>query len=339
MLDRLLKQSAELVSRGETFVMATVVRCTPPTSGKPGDKAIIHPDGKLSGWIGGGCAQPVVIREALKSLADGKPRLVRISPAADGEEEGVVDYTMTCHSGGALDIYIEPVLPNLHVVILGRSPVARTLAQLARAVGYDVSVVVPAAEAEAFGDAAVIQSKDFDLTAIAITPWSYLVVSTQGEGDEEALEAAVSASAKGAPYVAFVASKTKAGKVIEYLREKGVAPDELSRVKAPAGLDLGSASPEEIAVSILAEIIQLRRARAATPVMSAVGAATAATKESKDPVCGMTVEIARARHKSLYEGTWLYFCCAGCKEAFEKDPVRYATAAKVTYVHSPNSLS
>jgi xanthine dehydrogenase accessory factor len=329
MLDRLLKQSAELVSRGETFAMATVVRCTPPTSGKPGDKAIIHADGKLSGWIGGGCAQPVVIREALKALADGKPRLVRISPAADSEEEGVVDYTMTCHSGGALDIYIEPVLPNLHVVILGRSPVARTLARLARAVGYDVSVVVPAADAEGFDDAAVIESRGFDLSAIPITPRTYLVVSTQGEGDEEALEGAAVASAKGAPYVAFVASKTKASKVMECLREKGVGPDDLSRVKAPAGLDLGAASPEEIAVSILAEIVQLRRARAATPIVAAAKPWAASAKEFKDPICGMTVDIATARHKSQYEGTWFYFCCPGCKQAFDKDPARYAEA-KVT---------
>src|SRR6516162_6958032 len=135
MLD-VLKQSAELLAKGETFVVATVVRCQPPTSGKPGDKAIIYPDGRLSGWIGGGCAQPVVIREALKALAEGKPRLVRISPSAEGSEEGVVDYTMTCHSGGALDIYIEPMQPAPQIVILGRSPVASTLARLGRAVGY-----------------------------------------------------------------------------------------------------------------------------------------------------------------------------------------------------------
>jgi xanthine dehydrogenase accessory factor len=330
MLDQLLKQSAEMLARGETFVMATVVRCQPPTSGKPGDKAIIHADGKLSGWIGGGCAQPVVIREALKALADGKPRLVRISPSSGGEEQGVVDYTMTCHSGGALDIYIEPVVPNLHVVILGRSPVARTLARLARAIGYDVSVVVPAAEAEGFGDAAVIQSKHFDLSPVTITPRTYLVVSTQGEGDEEALEAAALAAkapAAGAAYVAFVASKIKAGKVLAYLRERGIAPEKLSQVKAPAGLDLGAASPEEIAVSILAEIVQVRRAQAVTA--AAVAAAKplqVATQERKDPICGMMVDTASATHKSQYEGAWFYFCCAGCKQAFEKDPAKHTAA-------------
>jgi xanthine dehydrogenase accessory factor len=330
MLDQLLKQSAELVSRGETFVMATVVRSTPPTSGKPGDKAIIHADGKLSGWIGGGCAQPVVIREALKALADGKPRLVRISPASGGEEEGVVDYTMTCHSGGALDIYIEPVLPNLHLVILGRSPVARTLARLARAIGYDVSVVLQSGEREGFGDAAVLEDKNFDLGRLAITPRSYLVVSTQGEGDEEALEAAVNASTARASYVGFVASKTKAAKVLEYLAAKGVAPEQLSRVKSPAGLDLGAATPEEIAVSILAEIVQLRRARAAVPAPTKAKPLPIANKEARDPICGMSVDIAAARYKSQFEGAWFYFCCAGCKQTFEKDPTKYAAAANVT---------
>src|SRR5260370_29044572 len=130
MLDDFLKKSAELAAAGERFATATVVRCQPPTYGKPGDKAIVRADGRLWGWIGGGCAQPVVIKEALKCLAEGRPRLVRISPSANGAEEGVVDYSMTCHSGGALDIYIEPVLPQPHIVILGRSPAPQPPARL-----------------------------------------------------------------------------------------------------------------------------------------------------------------------------------------------------------------
>src|SRR5215469_10080166 len=125
MFERLLNKATELLAQEQTFAVATVVRCQAPTSGKPGDKAIVHADGRIWGWVGGGCTQPVVIKEALKALADGRPRLVRISPTADSSEEGIVDYTMTCHSGGALDIYIEPVLPKLHIVIVGRSPVAQ----------------------------------------------------------------------------------------------------------------------------------------------------------------------------------------------------------------------
>jgi xanthine dehydrogenase accessory factor len=133
MFDEFVNEAAQLLAKGEAFVTASVVRFQPPISGKPGDKAIIYADGKIWGWIGGGCAQPVVIKEALKALVDGRPRLVRISPTA-APEEGIVDYTMTCHSGGTLDIYIEPVLPKPHIVILGRSPVAQTLARLGKAI-------------------------------------------------------------------------------------------------------------------------------------------------------------------------------------------------------------
>src|ERR1700727_3101723 len=141
MFDLFLKKTTELVAQGESCVTATVVRCQPPTSGKPGDKAVIQGDEITWGWIGGGCAQPVVVKEALKTLADGRPRLVRISPSVSDPEEGIVDYTMTCHSGGALDIYLEPVLPKPRILILRHSPVAQLLAQLANTFGYDVAAV------------------------------------------------------------------------------------------------------------------------------------------------------------------------------------------------------
>ncbi|MGE5322909.1 MAG: XdhC family protein [Actinomycetota bacterium] len=328
MLDDFLKKSAELIARGELFATATVVRCQAPSSGKPGDKAIIHPNGEIWGWIGGGCAQPVVIKEALKSLADHRPRLVRISPSADGSEEGIVDYTMTCHSGGALDIYIEPVLPSPHVVVLGRSPIAQALARLSRDIGYAVSVV--AAEElkrEYFADAELLQAKDFNLSEAKITPKSFVVVSTQGEGDEEALEQAVKSEAG---YVAFVASKTKSGKVFEYLRSRGISQAKLDQVHAPAGLNIGAGSPQEIAVSILAEIVKLRNsANIATATHAKPAAFTALpvlNSEAKDPVCGMMVDTAKARHKTQFQGQWVYFCCAGCKDAFERSPEKYSGA-------------
>src|SRR6516165_690104 len=145
MFDRFLSKANELLAKGEPFAVALVVRYQAPISGKPGNKAIICADGKMRGWIGGGCAQPSVVKEALKALADGQPRLVRISPSASAEE-GIVDYTMTCHSGGTLDIYIEPILPKPHVLILGRSPVAQTLIKLAKTIGYAVTVAAPGAE-------------------------------------------------------------------------------------------------------------------------------------------------------------------------------------------------
>jgi xanthine dehydrogenase accessory factor len=318
MFDDFLKKSAKLMEAGEPFATATVVRCQPPTSAKPGDKAIVHEDGRLWGWIGGGCAQPVVIKEALMCLAEGRPKLVRISPSAHGAEEGVADYTMTCHSGGALDIYIEPVLPKPHIVILGRSSVAQTLARLGRTIGYAVSVVAEEFMGQDFGDAAVSAQKDFSLEGLKFTPQTFVVVSTQGEGDEEAMQEALKSEAG---YVAFVASKTKAEKVMDFLRAKGVSQEKLVRVHAPAGLKIAASSPEEIAVSVLAQIIQIR-ATEAKPVTQAktTHALPLVSNEASDPICGMMVDRGKTKYKSEYEGKWFYFCCAGCKQKFEADP-------------------
>ncbi|MBZ5524999.1 MAG: XdhC family protein [Acidobacteriia bacterium] len=325
MFDRFLNKAAELLNAGEPFVVATVVRYEAPISGKPGDKAIIRANGKMWGWIGGGCSQPVVIAEALKALADGKPRLVRISPTAEpgaesGTKSGTVDYTMTCHSGGSLDIYIEPVLAKPHVVIMGRSPVAQTLARLGKAVNYQISVVAEA-DKESFPDADRIAAS---LGELQVTPQACIVVSTQGEDDEEALEQAL---ASNAAYVAFVASKVKAQKVMEFLRAKGVAAERLRQVKAPAGLDIHAASPEEIAVSILAEIIQTRGTKAQLAAEGAVKKSVmlpVINTLAKDPICGMMVDTTKGKHKSEYKGKMIYFCCAGCKQAFDQQPEKYA---------------
>jgi len=316
MFDEFLNKAAELRRRGESFAVALVVRFEAPISGKPGDKAIIYPDGRIWGWIGGGCSQPIVIKEALKALAEGTPRLVRITPSpSPSSEDGVVDYTMTCHSGGSLDIFIEPVLPKPHVVILGRSLVAQTLAGLAKAIHFAVSVVAPGASRENFPTVDAIYG-EIDLTKISITRQTYLVVATQGEYDEEALEQAVSVEAS---YVAFVVSKTKAQKIFEYLRGRGVTAESLSHVRAPAGLQIGAVSPEEIAISILAEIVQVGRSK---PEHKAAPSLPFLTPEAKDPVCGMTVNPATAKHKSEYQGRMFYFCCAGCKQTFDQGPAK-----------------
>lgn len=320
MFDRFLKKAAELLAAGEPFVVATVVRYEAPISGKPGDKAIIRAGGKMWGWIGGGCSQPAVIAEALKALADGRPRLVRISPNAEpGAKQGTVDYTMTCHSGGSLDIYIEPVLAKPHILIVGRSPVAQTLARLGRAVNYEITVAAENADEEIFPDADHILT---DMTHLKAGAQTCVVVSTQGEDDEDALEQALRTDAR---YVAFVASRVKSQKVLEYLREKGVSAERLREVHAPAGLDIHAASPEEIAVSILAEIIQTRGSRVETKAEP--GKTTLPpiiTVQVKDPICNMMVDSGKAKYKSEYKGKKVYFCCAGCKQTFDKQPEKYA---------------
>lgn len=322
MFDEFLSTAAELRSQGEPFVVALVVRYEPPISGKPGDKAIIRADGTIWGWIGGGCSQPVVIKEALKALKDGQPRLIRVSPMANSEsEEGIVSYTMTCHSGGALDIYIEPVLPKPQLLIIGRSLIAQTLAKLGKAINYTTLVVAPGANRESFPHADVIR-EELDLSQTKITPQTYVVVATQGEGDEEALEQAVSLDA---PYIAFVASKVKARKILDSLGEKGIAAERLNRVKAPAGLDIRAVSAEEVAVSILAEIVQGRRT-VAEPVAEAEEQQpplAVVTPEARDPICGMLVDVSSAKYQSEYQGKMFYFCCAHCQQTFDKQPEEY----------------
>ena len=319
MFDEFLKKASEMRSRGEPFATALVVRFESPISGKPGDKAIISADGSIWGWIGGGCAQPVVVKEALKALEDGAPRLIRISPNQDPDSEaGIVDYTMTCHSGGTLDIFIEPVLPKPQVLIFGRSAVARSLARLAKAIDYAVTVVAPGATDQHFPNVDTIH-QELNLRPLQITSQTYVVVSTQGEYDEEGLGLALQIES---PYIAFVASKKKAEKLFDYLRETGIPSERLSRVQAPAGLEIGAVAPEEIAVSILAEIVRVGRAASLRPASPNPVVASQPEVVLRDPVCGMLVETS-AKHHSEYQGGAVYFCCPHCKRAFDQEPEKY----------------
>jgi xanthine dehydrogenase accessory factor len=317
MFDEFLDQAVALRTAECPFAAAIVVRCEPPVSGRPGDKAIIRADGSIWGWIGGGCVQPLIIREALKALEEGSPRLVRIAPNIDlASEEGTVNYTMNCHGGGALDIYIEPVLSKPQILIIGRSPVAKSLSKLGKAIGYRVTVIGSGANRDIFPEADSVE-EEFGLLGAKIGPKAYVVVCTQGENDEEALEQTLCAEPR---YISFVASPVKARKVFEFLARKGIPRNLLDGVKAPAGLDIGSLTPEEIAVSILAEIIQVRnsKARGKPPIVAP------AFVTQTDPVCGMTVDEREAKYVSEYRGKTYHFCCAGCKQAFDRQPDAYA---------------
>jgi xanthine dehydrogenase accessory factor len=318
MFDQFLTKAGEMLASGQSFAIAEVVRHLTPISGKAGDRAIISADGTIWGWIGGGCAQPAVVKEALKALEDGRPRLLRISPSST-QDEGVVAYNMSCHSGGTLEIYIEPVLPKPHILIVGRSPVGRSLAKLAKAVNYTVSVASSNADRESYPDADEIHP-NLNLRSLKIRPQTFIVVSTQGEYDEEALEQALATSAS---YVAFVASKAKSARILQSLGERGIEKARLDQVRAPAGLDIHARSQEEIAVSILAEIVQRSRSH----VMQSLESQAAPDKrEAKDPICGMAVNIERANYKSEFEAQLFYFCCTGCKQTFDKQPEKYALA-------------
>jgi xanthine dehydrogenase accessory factor len=182
-------------------------------------------------------------------------------------------------------------------------------------------LVAPGVDRERFPDLDLLAT-DLDSSQLRITPQTFIVVSTQGEDDEDALEKALLTTAG---YVAFVASKTKAGKVLDHLKDRGITAARLSQVRAPAGLEIRAASPEEIAVSILAEIIQVRGTKS---VDSHVKSESPLQKqEAKDPICGMMVEVSAAKHKSEFHGQSFYFCCAGCKQTFDKQPDKYELAA------------
>lgn len=251
---------------GEPFALATVVRTVAATAAKAGAKAVILPDGTISeGWIGGGCARAAVIKAAKDALADGCARLVSVQPpnALDeqghkpGDEQGGVRFAKNmCPSQGTMDIFVEPVLPRSQVVICGSSPVAVAIADLARRSGFAVTACAPAAEQGAFAE--VDRRIEGYALPVGEAGSRFVVVSTQGRGDEAALSAAL---AIDADYVAFVGSRRKAEVLKKTLAERGIAPERLAKLKAPAGLDLGAITPDEIAISILAEIVAIRRGK------------------------------------------------------------------------------
>ena len=340
---------AELIEAGRPFAVATVVAVRRPTSARPGARGIIHPDGSIAGWVGGSCAQPLVVREALRALADGQPRLLRISkelPSDSRRGDGIVDEVMTCHSGGTLEIYVEPQLQAPILVVAGSTPIAGALVGLGAAAGFRVTLIDPVADEEAFPGATVVIAES-DLSGLENGgSGAYVVVATQGQWDEEAVQAAL---ARDVAYVGLVASPTRSAVVRAYLHDEGVADERIAALRAPAGLDLGAETAEEVALSILAELVQVRRGRAA--FVASPGPATLAGDAASDPhsgtgpaialeagdgivlldpVCGMTVDRAYARHLAEHAGIVYAFCSVGCRSRFMKDPAAYVPAAPGT---------
>jgi xanthine dehydrogenase accessory factor len=274
-----LAEAGRLAAEGRPFALATVVNVERPASARRGDHAIVTPDGALAGWVGGACTEPTVVREALAALADGEARVVRVQGG--------------CASEGAIEVLVEPQLPAPLVAVVGDSPAARMLGQLAETVGWRVS-----GELEERADA--------------------VVVATMGQSDEEALEAALTGEAG---YIGLVASAKRGSAVLADLRARGLDEETLARVRCPAGLDLGPSSQEEIAVAILAELVAWRHTKPGST------AELVEPVEAVDPVCGMTISIAGAREQVAHDGRTYYFCGPGCRSRFEADPARYLATA------------
>ncbi|MEY3147148.1 MAG: hypothetical protein RJB05_967 [Armatimonadota bacterium] len=296
-----LSKAVELAKLGEDFVLATVVWRQGPSSGQHGSRAIVMASGEIHGWIGGACAEPVLLREAQRALADRKPRLLMLgeSEQLGAIAEGITQIAISCQSDGALQIYLEPVQITPHLVVVGRSPMAHTLHDLAVSLDWRAEII----------DGTDFSSADFDARSL-------VVIATQGHGDEELTEVAIA----GKPaYVGLVASRRRGEAVLGYLADKGIAQDLLENVRVPAGLDLGHTNHREMAVAVLAQLVQLRAAG------KIVTSSAMTTKLVVDPICGMTVNADRTSQAVEFNGVTYFFCCSGCRDTFAKDPIAHVS--------------
>jgi xanthine dehydrogenase accessory factor len=278
----LVRRAEQLAQRGEPFSTATVVRVQRPTSAKPGNVALVLADGTIEGFVGGGCAEQSVREYALRALESGEPLLLRVVPFGGDEERGVVTVQNPCLSGGMIEVFIEPTVPAPRVLVEGDTPIVHALLRIGPELGLDMLSVV--------GGEFEPQPRDLAL-----------VVAGHGREELPALRKGLEAEL---PYVGLVASPRRGVGVLGELKSDGVQQVLLDRIDTPAGLDIAARTPEEIALSILAKIVEVRRAPRGT--VTAV-----------DPICGMTVTVVPGTPSLEHEGETVYFCREGCKAAFE----------------------
>lgn len=323
-LEDILGLAGELDRRREPFCLAIVTRVEAPTSGKPGFKAIVRADGTVHGWVGGSCSRHALLAEARAALQDGAPRVLSLRPEErmdPSPASGVVERVLACQSGGSMDIYLEPHTPSPQLIVVGDSAVAESLCALGRLVGYRVIVAGPNLDASRFPDADEVVD-DLETLPGKIDTSSYAVVATMAQYDRRSLELLVGSPAA---YVALVASRRRSTQLLEELRASGVGEESLGRVRTPAGLDLGARTPEEIALSIAAEVVQRRRSSPAPPSpVAEPPLGTAATEV--DPVCGMDVDPRSTVLTYAHEGRTFYFCSDGCLRRFSEAPGRFLPA-------------
>lgn len=324
MLDEFLYNTQELKKQNEPFAMAIVVRREAPSSGKVGDKAVINKFGEILGWVGGGCVKGIIIKEAEDAMKSGKARLVRIGKSIEPSKQiDVMEYKMTCQSEGTIEVFIEPVLPVPHLVVIGKTAIARSLTKLAGALGYRITGVAQDANLQTFEKVDELITQ-INLASVKTTPASFIVVATQGEHDEKALEEALK---KESAYLGFVASKKKMASMANYLADAGFDKAAIDVIKSPVGIDINAKSPDEVAISILAEMIQIHNN---SPVMLSFEKFDESKAETGmspkyyiNPVCGVPVDMHNPKHVIEYQGEIVYFCCDGCKVKFEEDPGKY----------------
>lgn len=300
-----ITQASRLQSAGEAFALVTVLSAQAPTSGKAGDKAVVTADGKIHGWIGGGCAQPAVIKTVRRALLDGQPRKIRISPADESAERelgDVLEFGMACHSGGTLELFIDPVMPAVTLTVIGDSPVARALVGLAPRVGLRVAVVAQDASAADFPEADGVWSSDDAASVSAQLNSPFVVVATQGRRDLQGLKAALALQPQG---LWFVSSAKKAAVLLDNLRASGEDPAAVARIVAPAGELIGAQTPEEIALSVLTSVVAARRGRE-TQASNSINSSVSSVSSNSSVSLPSVQQIAPVAAKS---------CCGGAQKA------------------------
>lgn len=312
--DELLEMARDLNRRHEPYALVTVVRAMAPTSAYLGAQAIVLADGTLFGWIGGGCAKDVVTRAAQSAIGKGEPKLVRISNDRLQAEDDVEQYTMSCASNGTIELFVQPYSSRSALCVLGNTPAADEARFLAERLRIRL--------AESPDEAPIV------------------LVATQGQGDEEALERALKSSAGS---VLMIASRRKAERLRDVMRMRGIDETRLARLCAPAGPDAGAKTPGEIALVAVVGVLALLRGRSQSP---AIGDAARASTDARqraslqpvthsepvatggakfvNPVCGMAVDTAAPKHVEEYDGVAYYFCCDCCLTTFRQDPSKYA---------------
>lgn len=335
----LLQLEQRMIDAAAPFAVVTVIRAAPPTSTRVGAQALVEQDGTLHGWIGGGCAQAIVIESARQSIRCGQPRRVRISNEPSAPEAEVEAHAMPCASNGALELFIQPTVPAPLVVVFGSTPTAHEACAFARRVGL---------RANAAADIARAGESRFDAAALDRAGASFVLIATQGDGDEDALEAALRSNAVA---VLLIASRRKADTLREGVLLRGIDEKRLQVLHAPAGPAIHAHTPQEIALGAVAGVVALRHQleEAAAASQSDARQPRVATEsvpplppcETLDtldslptdggryvnPVCGVSVDMETAKHVVEHDGQKVYFCCDCCKAKFEREPERYVSVA------------
>lgn len=335
MFNEIALKIEEHLAKGSNFAIAQVIDRIAPSSGKVGDKAIILETGELIGWIGGGCVRGIVIKEAIDVIKSKRYRRVRISPEGGTRETAnYKEYVMSCQSKGTLEVLIEPIIPQPELLIVGKSDIARKLVQISVAADFRVTVLANDVDTQMFPTAYQVL-EEVDFMSFKSLANAYIIVTTRGDDDDMSVKKALQTEVK---YVGFVASAKKAEDIKTYLAKEGIPEERIAQLKSPVGLDINAKLASEVAISILAEVIDHFRNGNATETMpihsqeqSSKVATVKGTKEVDkfaeeyyiNPVCQVPVSKKNPKHILEYKGEKVYFCCDGCKVSFEKNPEQY----------------